>query len=108
MKGEKMENIEEIKKERKRWEEECLFKKPFPKAQTEAGIELKPVYTPEDIEILWALPKAKNLIPLRVRRGNLRKVRGEALAWPCGSKAPQLREKQTQGEEFHTTLCGRL
>jgi len=45
-----MEDIEKIKEERKRWEEECLFKKPFPPAQTESGIELKPVYTPEDVE----------------------------------------------------------
>ncbi len=45
-----MGNIEKIKEERKRWEEECLFKKPFPPAQTDSGIELKTLYTPEDIE----------------------------------------------------------
>lgn len=45
-----METLDRIKAERERWEKECLNKKPFPAAQTESGIPLKPVYTPEDVE----------------------------------------------------------
>lgn len=45
-----MEKLEKIKRERERWERECLLKRPFSRAQTESGIQLKPVYTPEDIE----------------------------------------------------------
>lgn len=47
-----MDNIEKINGERKRWERECLSKSTFPEAQTDAGIKLKAVYTPEDVEVI--------------------------------------------------------
>ncbi|MDO8490926.1 MAG: methylmalonyl-CoA mutase family protein [Dehalococcoidia bacterium] len=45
-----MEKLERIRAAREKWERECLLKKPFAKAQTDSGIQLKPVYAPEDIE----------------------------------------------------------
>ncbi|MDI6615589.1 MAG: methylmalonyl-CoA mutase family protein [Syntrophaceae bacterium] len=44
-----MKNTPNIADERKRWEEEKLNKKPYPPAQTASGVDLKVVYSPEDI-----------------------------------------------------------
>jgi methylmalonyl-CoA mutase N-terminal domain/subunit len=44
-----MENTKKIAEERKRWEEEKLNKHPYPPAQTTSGVNLKVVYTPEDL-----------------------------------------------------------
>ena len=44
-----MKNTQKIATEKKRWEEEKLNKKPYPPAQTTSGIDLKVVYTPEDV-----------------------------------------------------------
>lgn len=45
-----MEKLDRIRAAREEWEKECLLKKPFGRAQTDSGIELKPVHTPDDIE----------------------------------------------------------
>lgn len=43
-------DVKKIRKEEKRWSKDCLGKYTFDKAETEWGMEIKPLYTPDDTQ----------------------------------------------------------
>jgi methylmalonyl-CoA mutase (EC 5.4.99.2) len=100
--------MEKIKRERERWEKECLFKKPFSEAQTESGIELKVAYSPEDVEDIDYLrdigfpgepPYVRGVFPsmYRGKLWTMRQYAGFGMAEDTNERFKYLMEQGTTG-----------
>jgi Methylmalonyl-CoA mutase, N-terminal domain/subunit len=101
--------MEKIKRERERWEKECLFKKPFSEAQTESGIELKVAYSPEDVEDIDYLrdigfpgepPYVRGVFPsmYRGKLWTMRQYAGFGMAEDTNERFKYLMERRNNGD----------